>query len=212
LKIVLGLGNPGDAYRNTRHNVGFRVLDLLAERAGVRFESRGELGRKAWHAEAELGGVSVVLGKPRTFMNRSGAAALALARRSCASPEEILVVFDDADLALGRVRVRPEGGAGGHNGLRSIIDTLGSSAFPRVKLGIRGAGRDEEDLADYVLTGFDADEREVLEGMLSRGADAVEWVLRHGVASAMQEFNGKPGNGGIGTSAGRMLPSGGSTG
>lgn len=193
MKIVLGLGNPGESYRHTRHNVGFRVLDLLAERAGVALESRGELGRKVWFAEAEIGGIPVVLGKPRTFMNRSGAAALALARRSYAAAEEILVVFDDADLALGRVRVRPEGRAGGHNGLRSIIETLGSTAFPRVKLGVRGAGRHEEDLAEYVLTGFAPDEREVLQGMLSRGADAVEWVLRHGVESAMQEFNGKSG-------------------
>ncbi len=192
MKIVLGLGNPGDSFRDTRHNVGFRVLDLLAERSGSRFEGRGELGRTVWHAEAEVGGIRVVLGKPRTYMNRSGSAALALARRANARPEEILVVFDDADLAFGRVRVRPEGGAGGHNGLRSIIETLGSPAFPRVKLGIRGAGRRDEDLADYVLAGFDPDERETLEAMLSRGADAVEWVLRHGVASAMQEFNGKP--------------------
>lgn len=193
MKIVLGLGNPGESYRNTRHNVGFRVLDLLAERAGVRFDTRGEMGRKAWFAEAEIGGVVVLLGKPRTFMNRSGSAALALARRSYAAPEEILVVFDDADLVLGRVRVRPEGRAGGHNGLRSIIDTLGSTSFPRVKLGVRGTGRHEEDLADYVLAGFAPDEREVLAAMLSRGADAVEWILRYGVESAMGEFNGKPG-------------------
>lgn len=189
MKIVLGLGNPGEQYRRTRHNVGFRVLDILAERAGVEFAARGELGRKAWTAEAGIGGSRIVLAKPRTFMNRSGSAALALARRAGASPQEILVVFDDADLELGRVRVRPEGRAGGHNGLRSILETLGSAAFPRVKLGIKGTERPREELADYVLTGFTPDEREPLERMLVKGADAVEWVVREGIESAMREFN-----------------------
>jgi PTH1 family peptidyl-tRNA hydrolase len=191
VKVVFGLGNPGEAYRRTRHNVGYRVVDLLAERTGVRLEARGEVGRKAWTARAVVAGAEVLLAQPKTFMNHSGSAALAVARKAGAAPGEILVVFDDADLELGRVRVRPEGGAGGHNGIRSLMDTLGSPAFPRVKLGIRGVGRDERDLAEYVLTDFDRDEREVVERMVGLGADAVEWVLREGVESAMQEFNGR---------------------
>ena len=192
MKIVFGLGNPGESYRRNRHNVGYRVVDLLAERGGVRLEGRGDVGRSAWTARATIAGADVLLAQPRTFMNRSGSAALAVARKVGASPEEILVVFDDADLDLGRVRVRPEGGAGGHNGIRSLMDTLASPSFPRVKLGIKGPGRHDQDLADYVLTDFARDEREVVERMLVLGADAVEWVLRDGVESAMREFNGRP--------------------
>lgn len=192
MKIVFGLGNPGERYRSTRHNVGFRVLDEVARRAGVTFEARGDLGDQAWTARITRAGRTVLLAKPRTFMNRSGSAAAALCRKAMARPGEMLVVFDDADLVLGRVRVRSEGGAGGHNGLRSIIESLGSVAFPRVKIGVRGAGREAEDLADYVLRPFDDGEREVVEAMVALGADAVESVLSDGVAGAMARFNAAP--------------------
>lgn len=202
MKIVLGLGNPGDRYRHTRHNAGFRVVDALAARWGAALAARGDLGERAWWCRAEYGGRAVLLAKPRTFMNRSGSAAIALARKVLATPEEILVVFDDADLELGRVRVRAEGSPGGHNGLKSIQDVLGSRAYPRVKLGIKGAGRDDMDLADYVLRPFDEDERPAVEPMIETGADAVECVLGEGLEIAMRTYNGPP-PGGLAAPKGR---------
>ena len=190
MKIVVGLGNPGEKYRGTRHNVGFRVADLLAERHGGVFDARGELGERAWTAPVRVAGEPVILAKPRTFMNRSGSAVVALLRKSMAKPEDLLVVFDDADLPLGRVRVRPDGGHGGQNGMRSILEVLGTGAFARVKLGIKGEGRDASDLADYVLAPFRPEERKTVETMVVSGADAVERVLESGVDAAMRAFNG----------------------
>jgi len=168
------------------------VLDALAARFGVVLEAKGDLGDRAWWCRAEHAGVGVLLAKPRTFMNRSGSAAIALARKAMAAPEEILVVFDDADLEIGRVRVRAEGSPGGHNGLKSVQEVLGSPGYPRVKLGVKGAGRDEMDLADYVLRPFDEDEREIVEAMIETGADAVECVLAEGLDAAMRKYNGAP--------------------
>ena len=158
LTIVLGLGNPGVRYRATRHNVGFWVLDHLAERRRVKFRLTSEIFGRAWTAEVEGRSGPLVLAKPRTHMNRSGRAAAALCRRYAAQPDQFLVVHDDADLELGRLRVRPGGRAGGHNGMHSLIDALRTDRLPRVKLGVRGAGRDEEELADYVLEDFASDE------------------------------------------------------
>jgi PTH1 family peptidyl-tRNA hydrolase len=133
----------------------------------------------------------VVLAKPRTYMNRSGAAALALLDRFGAAPTDLVVVFDDADLALGRVRVRGEGRAGGHNGIRSILDSLRTETFPRVKLGVRGIGRDDAELADYVLEPFLDDEVALVEPMVERGADAVETLVQEGLDAAMNAWNPK---------------------
>ena len=189
MKIVLGLGNPGSEYARTRHNLGFRVVDLLGERAGVRIGKHADLGREAWAAEASIGAEDVVLAKPRTYMNRSGRAARALLERYRSTTDDLIVVYDDADLALGRVRVRGEGRAGGHNGIRSLLEVLQTETFPRVKLGVKGLGRDEADLADYVLEPFLDDEIPLVEPMLSRGADAVTLLLERGLAPAMNEFN-----------------------
>jgi PTH1 family peptidyl-tRNA hydrolase len=190
LKVVLGLGNEGPEYRATRHNVGFMVADAIAARCGASFAARGDLGRLTWTAETEYGGQRVVLAKPRTLMNRSGQAAAALARKFGASPGDFIVVFDDADLAFGRVRVRPEGGAGGHNGVRSLVESLAAREFPRVKLGVLGEGRHSRDLADYVLDRFHPDERPTLSTMVDLAADAVEMVLRDGVLAAQRAYNG----------------------
>jgi PTH1 family peptidyl-tRNA hydrolase len=195
LKIVLGLGNPGDRYRWTRHNVGFRVVDLLAQRWGALLEAKGELGERALWCRAEYAGSSVLLAKPRTYMNRSGSAAIALVRKVMAAPEELLVVFDDADLEVGRVRVRSEGSPGGHNGLKSLQETLGSRTYPRVKLGVKGAEREESDLADYVLRPFEEAEREQVEVMIATAADAVECVLRDGLDAAIRNYNAPPARG-----------------
>jgi PTH1 family peptidyl-tRNA hydrolase len=193
LKVVLGLGNEGTEYRWTRHNAGFMVADAIAHRCGVAFTARGDLGGLTWIAEAEYGGGRVVLAKPRTLMNRSGQAAAALCRKYGLEAADLVVVYDDADLALGRVRVRPEGGAGGHNGVRSLIEVLGFREFPRVKLGVLGEGRHSRDLADYVLAPFHPDERPVLATMVDLAADAVEAVLKDGVEAAQRVFNGVSG-------------------
>jgi PTH1 family peptidyl-tRNA hydrolase len=190
LKVVLGLGNEGPEYRWTRHNIGFMVADAVASRCGAAFSARGELGRLTWSVETTYGGQRVVIAKPRTLMNRSGQAAAALGRKYGAEPGDFVVVFDDADLAFGKVRVRPEGGAGGHNGVRSLIETLGAREFSRVKLGVLGEGRHSRDLADYVLDGFLPDERPVVATMVELGADAVEAVLRDGVETAQRSYNG----------------------
>jgi len=190
LKIVLGLGNPGPEYESTRHNLGFHVLDRLARGWESEFALSRECGRKVWTAEVRHDCGRVVLAKPRTYMNRSGRAALALCAYYEVSAAEFLVVCDDADLELGRVRIREGGRAGGHNGLRSLIDVLGSAEFPRIKLGVRGAGRDEGELADYVLAPFAPEEEPVVRRLVKRGALAVCGALEHGVREAMNRHNG----------------------
>ena len=189
MKIVLGLGNPGERYHWTRHNLGFRVVDRLCERWGCVLQRRDELKRTAWTGELRLQGRTAILSKPRTYMNRVGRAALALCDHYGASPRELLVVYDDADLALGRVRIRSEGGAGGHNGIHSLIASLGTEAFPRIRLGIRGHGRCS-DLAEYVLEEFEPDEAPLAQALVDLGTDASEVALVHGLVAAMDRFNG----------------------
>ena len=191
MRVVLGLGNMGRRYEGTRHNVGFRVVERLAERARARWQEFPGPERVALVLEVELAGHPVALVKPRTLMNRSGRAAAAALDRYRCPVEELLVVFDDADLDLGRVRVRQGGGAGGHNGLRSLMDVLRSPEFGRVKLGVRGGQREESDLADYVLRPFEPEERAVVEAMIDLGAEAVHAVLASGMEAAMNAFNGR---------------------
>ena len=190
MKVVLGLGNEGPEYRWTRHNVGFMVADAIASRCNAVFSARGDLGRLTWTAETEYGGRRVVLAKPRTLMNRSGQAAAALSKKFGVRPADFVVVFDDADLAFGRVRVRPEGGSGGHNGMRSLIEHLAAREFPRVKLGVLGEGRHSRNLADYVLDRFHPDERATVGTMVDVAANAVEVVLKDGVEVAQRAYNG----------------------
>jgi PTH1 family peptidyl-tRNA hydrolase len=189
LKIFLGLGNPGTRYRSTRHNIGFRVVERLAERNGVEFSAEGELKSRVWTAELQSRSGRVVLAKPRTYMNRSGRAAVALCRHYGLTPAELVVVYDDADLQLGRIRIRPGGGSGGHNGIRSVMDVLGTGDFPRVRLGVRGVGRDESDLADYVLRPFRPEEQTIAEALVVVGSEALEALLREGLSAAMNRYN-----------------------
>jgi PTH1 family peptidyl-tRNA hydrolase len=189
VKVVLGLGNPGERYRFTRHNLGREVVDLLARRWGEGGALRTALGKVAWTATIRIRGQAVVLSKSRTYMNRSGRAAVALRARYGIPPGNLLVVYDDADLELGRIRIRPDGGAGGHNGMRAVISALGSEAFPRVRLGVLGQERDSTDLADYVLSEFRPDEQETASSLVALGADAVEAVLQDGLPEAMNRFN-----------------------
>jgi PTH1 family peptidyl-tRNA hydrolase len=186
MKVVCGLGNPGDRYRLTRHNVGFRVVDLLADRWGV---TRGHVRDGAARLEVDRGEPvgSVLLVKPARFMNLSGAPLRAALRNSNADIEtDLLVVTDDADLPLGRLRIRRAGSAGGHNGLRDIIDVLGSDQFARLRVGI---GRNGE-MVDHVLSTFSLAEEELAREAIATAADAVERWLAEGVEAAMNEFNG----------------------
>lgn len=185
--IVLGLGNPGAEYAHTRHNVGFEVVDILANR------HRGRLNLHRDHAHGgliTLGDTPVLLAKPMTYMNRSGEAARALLQRYELEPSRLLVIVDDVALPLGRLRVRPSGSDGGHNGLASIIALLGTQAFPRVRVGI-GAPPPGQ-MVEYVLSRFSPQERLTIEPVLQRAADAVETVITEGVASAMNRFNALP--------------------
>ncbi len=188
MRFVVGLGNPGERYRRTRHNVGFMVVDALLARAGA---GRGWEEALAQVASARLAGEAALLAKPLTFMNRSGAAVERLLALHGGSPQDLLVVVDDVALELGRLRVRERGSHGGHNGLRSIIEVLGSEEFPRVRVGIR-RGEVQGDLAEYVLDAFPAEDVLVVQEAVERAADAVECVLREGSAAAMNRFNGAP--------------------
>lgn len=187
MRLVVGLGNPGARYRRTRHNVGFLVVDALAARAGA---GKGREEWDAWVADATVGGSDVLLVKPLTFMNRSGVAVERLAARYGMSPGDLLVVVDDLALELGSLRIRERGSHGGHNGLRSLIEVLGTDDFPRVRVGIR---KDElpDDLAGYVLSDFPQEDVLVVQESVGRAAEAVECVIREGALAAMSRYNRK---------------------
>jgi PTH1 family peptidyl-tRNA hydrolase len=182
MKAIVGLGNPGSAYRATRHNVGFDVVDELTRRWNV--------GLKPWKAVADLAIVrdrGVLLAEPRTFMNASGEAVGRIAAFHKIEPADLLVVVDEVQLPVGRLRIRSSGSAGGHNGLKSIIQHIGD-AFPRLRLGV-GRGDPRWDLADHVLSTFSRDEREVIDRAILRAADAVETFVAEGIVAAMNKFN-----------------------
>jgi len=183
--LVVGLGNPGARYAGTRHNVGFEVVDSLLERATTASE-RGD--PEWWAAECELAGAARVLLKPLTFMNRSGPAVARAVGRFGSGTERLVVVVDDVALPPGRLRVRARGSHGGHNGLRSIIEALGTEEFPRVRIGV-GAGPPGEDLADHVLSKFPARDILPVRRATQRAAEAVLAVLCEGVGPAMNRFN-----------------------
>lgn len=184
MKIVIGLGNPGSEYRFTRHNVGFRVLDELAARYRVAFdhEKYGGLIARA-NVERE----AVLLLKPLTYMNLSGQCVARAIRYTNSNLDEVLVVADDVNLPLGKTRFRAEGSDGGHNGLKSIIQSLGTNEFCRLRLGV---GRNTNgELVEHVLGAFAPDERETCESMLVRAADGVVAFLTSGIAMAMSRYN-----------------------
>jgi peptidyl-tRNA hydrolase, PTH1 family len=188
LRLIVGLGNPGKRYVNTRHNVGFMVLDSLSHRSSTEWKPE-----KVWHCDVARTG-EAWLQKPMTFMNDSGRAVAAVVRFLKLLPEQVLAVYDDVDLPLGRIRLRPAGSAAGHNGIKSLIQHLGTDAFPRLKVGVAGkSGRpDGEDLADYVLSPFTEDEQAALQHILPQSADAVLHAIRHGFDTAMNLFNRQP--------------------
>jgi PTH1 family peptidyl-tRNA hydrolase len=184
MKIVVGLGNPGRQYEETRHNVGWMVLDRLAERAGWTGHARAR--DAAATVYGRYNGLDLMLVKPTTFMNLSGVAVRKVLARQRAPLSDLLVVLDDFDLPLGRIRVRERGSAGTHNGLRSIVTEMGSQDFPRLRVGI---GQPERAAIDHVLTRFTAEERPKLNIVLDAAADAVEDWARYGAARAANKWN-----------------------
>lgn len=186
MKLVVGLGNPGPEYRETRHNVGFLVVDELTKRWRVSDEWREKF--EALQIKTTIGDEPIIVAKPLTFMNLSGQAVQALAGFYKIDPPDVFVVTDDVALPLGRLRARREGGAGGHNGLKSVIQHLGTQAFPRMRVGV-GRGDDRRDLSDHVLGRFEAGERDIVSAAVLRAADATETYLREGIERAMSAFN-----------------------
>jgi PTH1 family peptidyl-tRNA hydrolase len=186
LKLIVGLGNPGPEYRDTRHNVGFMVADALVDRWRVRDQWREKFD--ALLIKTMVRDEPVIVVKPLTFMNLSGQAVAGLAGFYKIEPADVLVVTDDVALPLGRLRARREGGAGGHNGLKSIIQSLATQAFPRMRVGV-GRGDNRRDLADHVLGRFDADERDTVSAAVLRAADATEVFLSDGIERVMNAFN-----------------------
>jgi PTH1 family peptidyl-tRNA hydrolase len=197
MKLIVGLGNPGREYRDTRHNVGFLVVDEIAQRHRLEWAMAPSQVPDAFVAKkyAALGGGGpvaqaspVLLAKPLTFMNRSGDAVAALARYYDIAPGDLLVVYDDVDLPFGKLRARARGSAGTHNGMRSLVERLGTTEFPRLRLGV-GRGDRRRDLADHVLSKFEPDERAGIESFISRAADAAEMFAVDGIAKVMNAFN-----------------------
>ncbi len=184
MKLIVGLGNPGPEYSDTRHNIGFLVVDELASRHGVSLRSQAKW--KARTARIADVGDGVMLVKPTTFMNLSGWAVREIAGFYRLPPDDLLIVVDDADLPVGRLRLRPGGSAGGHNGLKSIIEELGADAFPRLRIGV---GRQPGELRNHVLGRFSADEELRIEAAVKRAADAAELFAREGILAAMNAFN-----------------------
>ena len=185
-RLILGLGNPGEEYRDTRHNVGFRVVEELARRWRLTFD-RLECNAITAHFE------DVLLAKPQTYMNRSGHAAHCFAERYELDPASVLVIYDEVNLPLGKLRLRRAGSPAGHRGLESILESLRTSEVPRLRLGVAplvDARPPGEDLADFVLSPFAEAEREETGAMIRRAADAVEVWLREGAEAAMMRFNG----------------------
>ena len=185
--LIVGLGNPGNQYERTRHNAGFRAIDELAKSLGCKIDKSKFQGL---YGQTTYNGKKLFLLKPQTFMNLSGQSVLQLSSYFHIPPQRIIVIFDDISLPPGRLRVRSDGSAGGHNGIKSIIAQLGSQDFPRVKVGVGAKPNPEFDLADWVLSTFSASEEKALAVALGNAADAALAIIDHGVPEAANRFNG----------------------
>lgn len=186
--LIVGLGNPGREYEKSRHNCGFRALDRLAGELECRID---RLKFQGLYGQVNYKGKRLVLLKPQTYMNLSGNSVLQASAFFKVPPARIVVLFDDISLAPGRLRVRGDGSAGGHNGIKSIISQLGSQDFPRVKIGVGGKPNPEYDLADWVLSGFSASDEKALASSLQWAAEAALCVVEQGVSEAANRYNGK---------------------
>ena len=185
--LIVGLGNPGREYEKTRHNCGFRAVELLAQQLGCKID---RLKFQGLYAQTEYGGRKLFLLKPQTYMNLSGRSVLQLSAFFHIPPQRIIVMFDDISLEPGRLRVRPDGSAGGHNGIKSIIQELGSSDFPRVKIGVGAKPHPDYDLADWVLSTFSAQEEKALAVALDNAVKAALTIMDSSVSEAANRYNG----------------------
>ena len=187
--IIAGLGNPTREYEKTRHNVGFEVIDVLADMLGTTVE---EKKFKGCYGRGIIGGEKVLLLKPQTFMNLSGESIRAASDFYKVDPEHIIIIYDDISLDVGQLRIRKKGSAGGHNGIKNIIALLGTQEFPRIKVGV-GDKPKKMDLADYVLSRFSKEDRAAMEDAFKEAAKAVEVMITEGMDTAMNQFNGHKG-------------------
>ena len=185
--LIVGLGNPGREYEKTRHNCGFRAIDLLAEQLGTKID---KLKFQGLYAQVNYEGKKLFLLKPQTYMNLSGRSVLQLSAYFNIPPQRIIVMFDDISLEPGRLRIRPDGSAGGHNGIKSIIQEVGSQEFPRIKIGVGAKPNPHYDLADWVLSTFTANEEKALAVSLDNAAKAALAIINRGVPEAANRFNG----------------------
>ena len=185
--LIVGLGNHGKEYERTRNNAGFRAIDLLANNLNCKID---RLKFQGLYCQTNYQGQKLFLLKPQTYMNLSGRSVLQLSAYFNIPPQRIIVLFDDISLPPGRLRIRGDGSAGGHNGIKSILSALGSQGFPRVKIGVGAKPHEQQDLADWVLSGFTASEEKDLSSALSRAADAALCIIDKSVAEAANRFNG----------------------
>ena len=185
--LIVGLGNPGKDYERTRHNAGYRALDVLAGKLGCKVD-KGKF--QGIYGQTNYDGKKLFLLKPLTYMNLSGRSVLQLSAYFQIPPQRIIVLFDDISLEPGRLRIRADGSAGGHNGIKSIISELGSQEFPRVKIGVGAKPHAEQDLADWVLSTFSASEDKALISALDRAADAALCIIDRGVPESANRYNG----------------------
>jgi len=185
--LIVGLGNPGKEYERTRHNCGFRAIDTLAEALGCKID-KGKF--QGLYGQTVYNGAKLYLLKPQTYMNASGRSVLQMSAYYNIPPARIIVLFDDISLEPGRLRVRADGSAGGHNGIKSVIQELGSQDFPRVKIGVGAKLHPEQDLADWVLSGFTAAEQKAVDASLKPAGEAALYIIEQGVPQAANKFNG----------------------
>lgn len=183
--VIVGLGNPGARYAETKHNIGFITVDYLAEKLGIKIN---KIKHKAIIGEGSIGGEKVLLVKPQTFMNLSGQSVMDIVNFYKVAASNLIVIYDDIDLPVGKVRIRPNGSSGTHNGMRNIIYLVNNQEFPRVRIGV-GKQPDYMDLADYVMTRFNNEERPLIEEAIKRSAAAVEEIVKSGINIAMNQYN-----------------------
>ncbi len=182
MRMIVGLGNPGRTYAHTRHNVGFDILDIFAKKHHVRILSRQA---RALVGSFEFYGEQILLVKPQTFMNESGQAIGTLVRKHNLDADDVLVIYDDLDLPLGKIRIRLRGSSGGHKGMRSIISHLHSEDFPRIRIGIGRSG----EAIDHVLSRFSRKDKQIMDVTLQQAADALDMILQEGIEAAMNRYN-----------------------
>ena len=185
--LIVGLGNPGKEYERTRHNCGFNAIDMLAENLGCKID-KGKF--QGLYCQTTYKGNKLFLLKPQTYMNASGRSVLQMSAYFHIPPERIIVMFDDISLEPGRLRIRADGSAGGHNGVKSVIEELGSQTFPRVKIGVGAKPHPEQDLADWVLSTFSVGEQKAVNASLTPAGEAALCIIEHGVPMAANRYNG----------------------